>query len=325
MFFSSNFIKKILEPLQNDEELMILLPDHTSPEFENIFHVESEIESQTDILPLLKTLQINVEFNESLYNSKQYQSSGPKVAEFVPFPEVITDIETAELFEPGYLEEDQIDDEENLLLTIHTDEFIVATPKNKTNKKGSLSMTIKKKRKEDVKETKNKKILSSLTCQRNKDSEEHPSEYQPQSKQKCNFCGKYFRRLFQLQNHLRMHTGEKPFVCHTCGKAFSQETTLKTHMRIHSGLRPFKCKVCLESFNVSSALVAHEMWKHNSGKRPFLCTFCSKSFPTKSAVRKHETIHKPEKKHSCQTCQRNFARADHLKSHMNTHTKKELL
>merc|ERR1719394_509410 len=315
-------MKKILEPMQNDEELMILLPDHASQEFENVFLIENLRNIKHDVQPLLKTLQIDIEVAKNIEINKE-QTSSLEVAEFVPFPEVITDIETAELFEPGYLEEDDIDNEENLLLTIHTDEFIVAPSKNKNSRKGALSMT-KKKRKEDAKENSNKKIHS--TKKLSKQSEdEFTIEGQQQSKQKCNFCGKHFRRLFQLQNHVRMHTGEKPFVCHTCGKAFSQETTLKTHMRIHSGLRPFKCKVCQESFNVSSALVAHEMWKHNSGKRPFLCTFCSKSFPTKSAVRKHETIHKSEKKHSCQTCQRNFARADHLKSHMNTHTKKELL
>ena len=146
---------------------------------------------------------------------------------------------------------------------------------------------------------------------------------QDQRNMVCSFCGKYFKRMFQLQNHIRKHTGDKPFVCHTCGKAFSQETSLKTHMRIHSGVKPFKCKECNESFNVSSALTAHKMWKHNEGNRPFLCSFCSKSFPTKSAVRKHETIHKSDKKHFCNFCEKKFARADHLKSHLKSHNKDE--
>ena len=309
---------------------------------------------------LLETLQVSLPQPHPSGDQVNVDSAGeetvlveqtvetPPIPEYLTtIPEVPTDIETAELFDPEYLEDIEIENEEDLSLTIHTSEpeFCVVTPsrrKSKNPKKCSVIIkrkTVKmniggaknskkklKGNKENIEKEKKRKNYKCPVCSQKFDAEIelviHKKVHllpEPQRQRVCGFCGKYFRKMFQLQNHVRKHTGDKPFVCHTCGKAFSQETSLKTHMRIHSGVKPFKCTECEESFNVSSALTAHVMWRHNDGNRPFLCSFCSKSFPTKSAVRKHETIHKSEKKHSCSHCDKKFARADHLKSHLKSH------
>ncbi|XP_022524313.2 zinc finger protein 341 isoform X3 [Astyanax mexicanus] len=52
-------------------------------------------------------------------------------------------------------------------------------------------------------------------------------------KLKCNFCDKVFTKNFDLQQHLRSHTGEKPFQCIVCGRAFAQKSNVKKHMQTH--------------------------------------------------------------------------------------------
>ncbi|XP_026223069.1 zinc finger protein 341 isoform X2 [Anabas testudineus] len=53
------------------------------------------------------------------------------------------------------------------------------------------------------------------------------------SKLKCNFCDKTFTKNFDLQQHIRSHTGEKPFQCIVCGRAFAQKSNVKKHMQTH--------------------------------------------------------------------------------------------
>ncbi|XP_047221194.1 zinc finger protein 341 isoform X2 [Girardinichthys multiradiatus] len=52
-------------------------------------------------------------------------------------------------------------------------------------------------------------------------------------KLKCNFCDKFFSKNFDLQQHIRSHTGEKPFQCIVCGRAFAQKSNVKKHMQTH--------------------------------------------------------------------------------------------
>ena len=49
----------------------------------------------------------------------------------------------------------------------------------------------------------------------------------------CAYCLKCFTKNFDLQQHVRSHTGEKPFHCPICGKGFSQKANLKKHVDTH--------------------------------------------------------------------------------------------
>ncbi|EHB05061.1 Zinc finger protein 341 [Heterocephalus glaber] len=52
-------------------------------------------------------------------------------------------------------------------------------------------------------------------------------------KLKCSYCDKSFMKNFDLQQHIRSHTGEKPFQRIACGRAFEQKSNVKKHMQTH--------------------------------------------------------------------------------------------
>lgn len=143
--------------------------------------------------------------------------------------------------------------------------------------------------------------------------------YKPRNEpNRCNYCAKTFRRRYQLETHLNIHTGLKPHQCEVCGRQFRAINTLQRHLNTHGKQESFRCKYCAKEFAHRAAHISHET--RHTQQRQVPCEDCDKLFYTLNQLdthkrKMHNAVDDNTLPYACDLCCKRYRSASMLSTH----------
>ncbi|XP_072911882.1 uncharacterized protein [Hemitrygon akajei] len=109
----------------------------------------------------------------------------------------------------------------------------------------------------------------------------------------CSYCNYTSSLMGNLQRHIRIHLGEKPFKCDQCYYATGQSGNLKRHKLIHTQKKSFICNQC-DYASVQMGNLKRHMLTH-SRKKCFKCGQCEYEGESMADLMRHKQNHKDDK------------------------------
>eukprot|EP00061_Rhincodon_typus_P002137 g16707.t1 len=158
----------------------------------------------------------------------------------------------------------------------------------------------------------------------------------------CATCGDEFSRSHALQQHLRVHAGQRAFgemsftraeavssreqcnrgerlaVCDVCGKGFTVAALLARHQVSHTGRQPHECGLCGKTFALAENCGRHRRL-HLAETQSYRCDACSACFPQAQQLVLHQRSHGPRESFVCPACGKGFTQQLFLQWHMPVH------
>jgi len=154
------------------------------------------------------------------------------------------------------------------------------------------------------------------------------------SDHQCAICGKELLSAYTLANHMRSHTGERPYGCSVCEKFFKTKSNLNEHYRVHNPeLRWMKtssrdipsitrvtvtsediltCGQCSKVFVSLDELSAHERAHDDQREQPEQVTQTVEATISPAAVTSGSAM----TTFTCEQCNKNFTSKSHLSAHI---------
>ncbi|XP_046329984.2 zinc finger and BTB domain-containing protein 41-like [Haliotis rufescens] len=147
----------------------------------------------------------------------------------------------------------------------------------------------------------------------------HEDREHSQTMSRCTICGKVFKNLQFLRNHIRMiHLNDETHLCHLCSSVFKQAITLKQHIEeVHEQKRNVTCKECGKTFYRQAQLNRHSRIHDTDGKK-IVCQVCGRQFNFECNFQRHvRVVHAPRtEKFHCSYCGKGFNQKGTMHAHV---------
>ncbi|KPJ14554.1 Zinc finger protein 358 [Papilio machaon] len=133
----------------------------------------------------------------------------------------------------------------------------------------------------------------------------------------CKECTYKTKRIKDIQNHIVIHNGDRPYKCDICLKTFTQLSTVQNHKEmVHKKYKvEITCQICGKRVRGRS-----QVYRHIVSHDKIQCPICKKTM-SRLSQKQHMQRHSGSKSYTCEVCALAFYTAAELCNHRRNHNK----